>query len=316
MVACRVSGMDKHQPVLIDEVIQYLAIDKDGIYLDATFGRGGHSEAILNQLGKKGKVIAFDKDPAAITYAQKKFSRDKRLQIFHGSFATIVEHIEQLQLTGKISGILFDLGVSSPQLDDATRGFSFMRNGKLDMRMNTKEGISAAEWLAKTSEQELATVLHELGEERYAKRIAKAIISARDLEPIVTTQQLANIIKLAHPRWQPGKHPATQSFQAIRMFINDELDDLAQGLRQAYDVLAVGGRLLVISFHSLEDRLVKQFIKNYEVGEQINARKLPIKNRFQAKLKHIGHAVKPNAEEIAMNPRSRSAILRIAEKQS
>lgn len=317
MVACRINQMaHEHSPVLLDKVLENLVISPNGIYVDATFGRGGHASGILERLGPQGKLFAMDKDPSAVLCARQKFSHDKRFVIQQGSFAELKTFLTPFAVTGDISGVLLDLGVSSPQLDDAARGFSFMREGQLDMRMDTTRGVTAAEWIATVSESVLANVLWEYGEERFSRRIAHAIVQARESAPIGTTLQLANIIKIAHPNWQPGKHPATQSFQAIRIFLNQELEDLKKGLAAAYDVLALQGRLLVISFHSLEDRIVKQFIRGYEKGPEAALRRLPIKNTFQPKLKSIGQAIKPDAEEIAHNPRSRSSILRIAEKLS
>ncbi len=316
MAACRMNTeFNEHQSVLLAETIENLAIKADGIYVDATFGRGGHAQAILNQLGPTGRLLAMDKDPAAIAYAQARFGQDKRFTIYHGSFADVSAFLKKEQAYGKANGILFDLGVSSPQLDDPDRGFSFLRTGKLDMRMDSSRGIDAATWIAKVDEKELADVLWTYGEERYARRIANAIITVRQQTPITTTQQLAEIIAKAHPAWQKGKHPATQSFQAIRIVVNQELDDLTQGLAQSLEVLRVGGRLLVISFHSLEDRLVKQFMQQQERGDEIPAG-LPIKHaNVRAHFKRLGR-VKPSEQEIANNPRARSAVLRMGEKLS
>jgi len=317
MVACRMKETyNEHQSVLLAEVLDNLAINPNGVYVDATFGRGGHAEAILNQLSPTGRLLAMDKDPEAIAYACQHFSSDPRFMIQHGSFADLEKFVAEQNLTGKIDGILFDLGVSSPQLDDPNRGFSFMRAGKLDMRMDDSKGVNAQEWIAHVSETELARVLFEYGEERYSRRIASAIVAARVAKPITTTDELAEIIKQAHPAWQKGKHPATRSFQAIRIAINHELSDLELGLKQSLEVLAVGGRLLVISFHSLEDRLVKQFMQQQERGNEFPAG-LPVKHSsIQSRLKRLGRSIKASAKEIAMNPRARSAILRIGEKLS
>lgn len=305
---------NKHQSVLLDETIQNLAIQPDGVYVDATFGRGGHAQAILNQLGATGRLLAMDKDPEAVAYACSHFSNDKRFMIQHGSFADLMKFVAKQNLIGKISGVLFDLGVSSPQLDDATRGFSFMRDAKLDMRMDHSQGDDAATFIAKVEEKELARVLWEYGEERFSRRIAKAIVTTRQTTPIITTTQLAEVIAKAIPAWQKGKHPATRSFQAIRIAVNKELEDLERGLIQGLDVLKVGGRLLVISFHSLEDRIVKHFMQRQEHGDEIPAG-LPIKHiDIEVKFKRLGRAIKPSEKEIAMNPRARSAILRIGEK--
>lgn len=317
MVACRMEKESgEHLPVMLDEVVHHFAIQPNGMYVDATFGRGGHSAAILKQLGPEGRLLAIDKDLKAVAYAHKQFSKDPRFSIQQGSFAHLRDFLIRENVFGKVDGILFDLGVSSPQLDDADRGFSFMREGKLDMRMDTSSGIDAAEWIAKTPEEEMARVLWEYGEERYARRIAKAIVTARLLSPIVTTQQLAEIVMAAIPRWEKGKHPATRSFQAIRIEINQELEDLKQGLNEALEALKVGGRLVVISFHSLEDRLVKHFIQDHERGKALPS-KLPLKSTaVNQRLRRLGPAMKPSSEEINVNPRARSAVLRIAEKLS
>jgi 16S rRNA (cytosine1402-N4)-methyltransferase len=315
MVACRMSdAMNKHLPVLLDEVVEQLAINPDGVYVDATFGRGGHAQAILNRLSPKGALLVLDKDPEAIAFASQHFSHDKRLMALQGSFSELEVFVKRQQWFGRVDGILFDLGVSSPQLDNPERGFSFMRSGKLDMRMDISQGIDAATWIATVSEKELANTLWELGEERFSRRIARAIVTEREIAPITTTEQLAGIVSKAHPAWEKGKHPATRSFQAIRIAINHELDDLHHGLDQALEALNIGGRLLVISFHSLEDRIVKHFIQRHERGENFPAG-LPIKqDRIQSRLRRVGRAIKPTEQEIALNPRARSAVLRIAEK--
>lgn len=318
MAACRMSEIfHQHIPVLLNESVDHLVTADNGIYVDATFGRGSHSQAILNRLNKQGRLIAFDKDPEAVAYAKQFFAHEPRFTIYHASFAKLQKYLSDLQLTGKIQGILFDLGVSSPQLDNPDRGFSFIREGKMDMRMDTTEGLSAVEWLAHVDETELANVLWKYGEEKFSRRIARAIVNARKANPITTTTELADIIKFAVPKTKKtqDKHPATRSFQAIRIAINQELTDLEQGLEQALEILAVGGRLAVISFHSLEDRIVKQFIKQHEKGKEL-PRGLPVKNEvFKMKLKSVTKAMKPSLTEINHNPRARSAILRIAEKQ-
>jgi 16S rRNA (cytosine1402-N4)-methyltransferase len=317
MVACRMNDIiQEHHSVLLAEALVALAIKSDGIYLDATFGRGGHSQALLNQLGPNGRLLAMDKDPEAIAFAQRHFVHDKRFTIHHGSFAELKYFATQQNVLGKVDGILFDLGVSSPQLDNPERGFSFLRSGKLDMRMDSSRGVDAATWLASVSEQDLANVLWEFGEERHSRRIARAIVAARATQPIVTTEQLAEIIKVAHPAWQKGKNPATQSFQAIRIAINNELGDLTDSLNQTLDVLAVGGHLAVISFHSLEDRIVKHFMQDHERSDPFPA-KLPIKQTVLApKFKRVGRAIKPSEQEVSVNPRARSAVLRVGEKLS
>ena len=317
MVACRMEKtFEEHQPVLLEEVINHLTIKMDGIYIDATFGRGGHSQSILKHLGPSGHLFAFDQDPEAVAYAEKTFADDRRFKIFHAAFSKLQALLTAEGFAGKIDGILFDLGVSSPQLDNPNRGFSFMRTGNLDMRMDTSQGEDAKEWLSKIPEKELADVLWSLGEERFSRRIAHAIVEAREEAPITTTKQLADIIAKAVPTREKGKNPATRSFQAIRIAVNRELDELDQGLQQAFEVLKVGGRLLVISFHSLEDRLVKHFIQRKERSGEIPAR-MPIKQKDldPPLLKRVGRAIKPSEKEIAKNPRARSAVLRIAEKQ-
>lgn len=318
MAVCRMTeNYNQHIPVLLNESVDHLVTATDGIYVDATFGRGSHSRAILSKLSPNGRLIAFDKDPDAITYA-KQLIQDKRFSIYHSSFSRMQMVFNDLQLTGKITGILFDLGVSSPQLDNPDRGFSFVRKGRLDMRMDTSQGQSAVQWLAEVDETELANVLWQFGEEKFSRRIAKAIVAARATQPITTTEELVEIIKSATPKatHYQDKHPATRSFQAIRIAVNQELTELEQGLLQAYQALATHGRMAVISFHSLEDRIVKQFIRQREKGEEL-PRGLPIKGaHFQSTLKSVGKAIKPTENEINLNPRSRSAILRVAEKLS
>lgn len=318
MAACRMNEILQHIPVLLNEAIEQLIVSPHGIYIDATFGRGSHSQAILNKLSADGRLIAFDKDPVAIAYAKQQFAHEPRFTIFHRSFADLQMSLDELQLSGKIAGILFDLGVSSPQLDDPERGFSFSKSGKLDMRMDTTQGIDAMQWIATVGEKELADALWQYGEEKFSRRIARSIVEKRAQAPITTTAQLAEIIKFAMPKPKKphDKHPATRSFQAIRIVINQELTDLESGLNQALNGLSIGGRLSVISFHSLEDRIVKQFIKQHEKGEEL-PRGLPIKgSQFNARLKSIGKPIKPSLQEVDLNPRARSAILRIAEKLS
>ncbi|RRN00468.1 16S rRNA (cytosine(1402)-N(4))-methyltransferase [Bibersteinia trehalosi] len=311
------SETPKHITVLLHEAVDGLALKAEGIYIDGTFGRGGHSRLILSQLGEKGRLIAIDRDPRAI--AEAKTISDPRFQIVHSAFSAIPDICEELGLTGKIDGILLDLGVSSPQLDEAERGFSFMRDGPLDMRMDTTKGLSAAEWLAQVSVDDLAWVLKEFGEERFAKRIAQAVVSYNKSanEKISRTLQLAQIISDAVPFKDKHKHPATRSFQAIRIFINSELDELEKALNSALSVLAPEGRLSIISFHSLEDRMVKQFMRKNSKGEAV-PKGLPILESELNKnipLKTVGKAIMPSDEEIAANPRSRSAVLRIAERR-
>jgi 16S rRNA (cytosine1402-N4)-methyltransferase len=320
MAAFRMNNINivshQHIPVLLTEVVHHLVISPEGTYVDATFGRGSHAEAILNSLNSHGRLIALDKDPEAVAYAKHRFSHDRRFTIFHTSYAALERILTQLNLLGQVQGLLLDLGVSSPQLDDPKRGFSFTQNGVLDMRMDTTQGEDAEKWLAEVDEKTLASVLWQYGEEKKSKRIARAIIAARSAMRITTTGQLADIISHAVPRSKKSndKHPATRSFQAIRIVINQELAELQQVLMQGLTSLAIGGRLAVISFHSLEDRIVKQFIAEHEKGKAL-PRGLPIKeSHFMARLKTIGKIIKPSSQEIFHNPRARSAILRIAEK--
>ena len=310
----------EHITVLLHEAVDGLALKEDGIYIDATFGRGGHSRLILSKLSANGRLIAIDRDPRAIAEAQK--IQDPRFHIEHDSFSAIAEICEKLGLTGKIDGILLDLGVSSPQLDDAERGFSFMKDGPLDMRMDTTKGLSAAQWLQQVSEQDLAWVLKTFGEERFAKRIAQTIVNynksavEKNSEILNRTLQLAELIAQSVPFKDKHKHPATRSFQAIRIYINSELEELESLLQSALTVLAPQGRLSVISFHSLEDRMVKHFMRKQSKGEDI-PKGLPLREdqiERRQTLKTIGKAIQPSDEEIAFNPRSRSAVLRIAER--
>lgn len=304
----------QHVTVLLNEAVEYLITDPQGFYVDGTFGRGGHSGLILQRLGSSGQLLAIDKDLAAIETARKKFADEKRFAIAHASFADLSELIRNKNLIGKISGVLLDLGVSSPQLDDAERGFSFMQDGPLDMRMDQSRGVSAAEWINTAAEDEISFVLKELGEERFARRMAKAVVQERMKKPFMRTGHLAEVIKVANPAWEKGKHPATRAFQAIRIHINNELGDLESTLAQAVDVLAPGGRLVVISFHSLEDRLVKRFIRQQEQGEPL-PKGLPVRDeQLNRKLKSIGKAIKASDEEVNVNVRSRSAVMRVAEK--
>ncbi len=307
----------QHQPVLIDEVIEHLNIIPNGIYIDGTFGRGGHSRAILGRLGEQGMLLAIDKDPAAVEHARR-CCADPRMHVEQGSFASLAAFADHYNLVGKVDGILLDLGVSSPQLDDPQRGFSFMQEGPLDMRMDPTQGISASEWLANVSAEELAQVLKDYGEERFAKRIAAAVVQERGHIPLTTTRQLANIVAAALPFKERHKHPATRTFQAIRIFINRELDDLKSGLTQCVELLKMGGRLLVISFHSLEDRIVKKFMQTQQRGPQLPAY-IPVKQAAVAtpKLRRVGPSkIRASAAEIARNPRARSAVLRISERIS
>ena len=304
-----------HLSVLQQESIEGLAIKPDGIYMDATFGRGGHSRKVLEALSPKGKLIAIDRDLTAIE-AAKALADDPRFSIHHRPFSELQAVAEELDLVGRIDGILMDLGVSSPQLDDAERGFSFMRNGPLDMRMDVTRGISAAQWLAVAEEQDITQVIKEFGEEKFGKRIAHGIVNARQVAPITDTAQLAEIIDLAVPVKDKFKHPATRSFQAIRIYINSELDEIKTGLKAALNTLAPEGRLAVISFHSLEDRLVKRFIREQSRGLNVPHNMPIMQAQIDASkaLKAIGKAIKPSAQELQDNVRARSSVLRVAEK--
>ncbi|ROQ20835.1 16S rRNA (cytosine1402-N4)-methyltransferase [Marinimicrobium koreense] len=303
-----------HQTVLLNEAVDALVQDVDGFYVDGTFGRGGHSARILERLSEKGRLLGIDKDADAIAVAHERFASDARFEIAQGSFAALAELVGARDMTGKVQGLLLDLGVSSPQLDEAERGFSFLNDGPLDMRMDRSSGQSAAEWLAGAPEAEIARVLKEYGEERFGKRMARALVAARAEQPITRTSQLAEIVKAANPAWEKGKHPATRAFQGIRIHVNNELSDLEAILAQALTVLAPGGRLVVISFHSLEDRLVKRFIRRQEKGQPLPAG-LPVRDeQLDRTLKSVGKAVRASDIEVGANVRSRSAIMRVAEK--
>jgi 16S rRNA (cytosine1402-N4)-methyltransferase len=304
-----------HISVLLNEAVEGLAITGNGCFIDCTFGRGGHSSLILSKLSDNGRLIAIDRDPTAIIAAEK-FKDDPRFLIEHAGFASLAEIVEKHQLTGKIDGILLDLGVSSPQLDEAERGFSFMKDGPLDMRMDTSKGQTAAEWLAVADVEDITWVLRTFGEEKHAWRIANAIVDTREESPLTRTSQLAKLIKTTAPQREIKKHPATRSFQAIRIYINSELEQIEKALAASLDVLAEGGRLVVISFHSLEDRLVKQFMKKHSQGKKV-PRGLPISEEELNKDKKfalIGRRLKPSEIEVEENVRSRSSVLRVAER--
>jgi len=303
-----------HQPVLLPEVLEALNLRFDGTYVDCTFGRGGHTRAILNHLGTLGQVLAFDLDPEAVQAAQDLCMADSRFSIIHSGFAMLAHHIELRNLVGKVNGVLLDLGVSSPQLDTPNRGFSFRHDGPLDMRMNPTSGESVGEWLSKATAKNIADVLKNYGEERYARRIARAIVMARSQIELKTTRQLAQIIATANPAWEKDKHPATRSFQALRIFTNSELEQLQQVLPQIPNMLAPGGRLVVISFHSLEDRIVKRFIRNCVRGDNFPPTLPVMKHQLCPTLRAIGKPKFSSAPEIATNPRARSAVMRVAEK--
>jgi 16S rRNA (cytosine1402-N4)-methyltransferase len=304
----------EHRTVLLKEAVEALMTDVDGFYIDGTFGRGGHTAELLSCLSENAVVWAIDKDPQAISEGRVRFQEDGRLKFVHGSFADLTTVLSAEGKMGELSGVLLDLGVSSPQLDEAERGFSFMRDGPLDMRMDTTRGLSAAEWIALADEKDIAQVIKEYGEERFARRMARAVVREREKTPITRTVQLAGILAAAHPAWERGRHPATKAFQAIRIFINRELEDLESLLDQIIDALKVGGRLVVISFHSLEDRRVKRFIRDQERGIKL-PKNLPVRDVERGvKLKKVGKAIKPQRSEVDENVRSRSAVMRIAER--
>lgn len=303
-----------HQPVLLGEALQSLNIRPTGIYVDATFGRGGHSRAILQQLNTEGRLIAFDQDPEAIDFAQQCFADEPRFTIEHCNFNRMADVISQHSLNNKIDGILMDLGISSPQVDDASRGFSFLRSGPLDMRMDTSHGITAAKWLAKVKPAELTRVLKLYGEEKFAKRITAAIVESREQREIKETGDLAQIISDAIPVKEKSKHPATRSFQAIRIVINEELQAVEQGLKGAASVLAKGGRLSVISFHSLEDRIVKRFMRDISSRPRLPAGLPVMETDIEVPFRLASKPVVAGAEELEKNPRSRSARLRVLER--
>lgn len=304
-----------HQPVLLHEAVDALAIRPDGIYVDATFGRGGHSELILRKLGASGRLVALDRDPDAIRSAATVIGDDSRFSIVHTSFDALEDVAVKLGIKGEIDGVLLDLGVSSPQLQDAQRGFSFMHNGPLDMRMNPDDELTAAAWLAEASQQQIKQVLSEYGEERFSGRIATAIVAQRQQMPLMTTSQLVELIERAVPRKDPGKHPATRTFQAIRIRINQELQQLSAVLEQALSILGKGGRLSVISFHSLEDRIVKRFLRDHSRVDTLPKGVPVMASQLQQPiLRLVGKAVTPSREEIRENPRARSSRLRVAEK--
>ncbi|HWU74960.1 MAG TPA: 16S rRNA (cytosine(1402)-N(4))-methyltransferase RsmH [Rhodanobacter sp.] len=298
----------QHIPVMLGEAVEGLSVQSDGRYLDGTFGRGGHARAVLARLGPGGRLLLMDRDPAAIAAAQAEFAGDSRVSIRHANFSSLAEWDET---AAGLDGVLLDLGVSSPQLDEAARGFSFMADAPLDMRMDTTQGDSAADFLAQADEREIAEVLWKYGEERHSRRIARAIVTDREAAPFVRTGQLAALIERIVGRREPGKHPATRSFQALRIRVNGELDALQQGLDAALERLRPGGRLSIISFHSLEDRAVKLFIRDHS-GRVQNSRRGPPVQAATAQLAAVGKAQFPSGAELAANPRSRSAVLRVA----
>ncbi len=305
--------MAEHVTVLLHEAVSALDIKSDGCYVDGTFGRGGHSRLILQSLGSTGRLVGVDKDPLAIAAGKALAAEDGRFDIAHGSFADLPRVLAERGIEG-VDGVLLDLGVSSPQLDDAARGFSFQKDGPLDMRMDTSSGESAAQWVNREKEAELVRVFKTFGEERFSKRIAAAIVKERAVRPFETTLHLAKVVAEAHPAWEKHKHPATRVFQAIRIYVNNELGDLEHVLQQACDVLVPGGRLVVISFHSLEDRMVKQFMRRQQKGDELPPG-VPVREEaLNKKMRLIGKAVMASDEEVAVNVRSRSAVMRAAEK--
>ncbi len=304
-----------HQTVLLREAVEALVTSPGGFYVDGTFGRGGHSRHLLQQLNADGRVLGVDKDPAAEAAAQELAATEPRFEFFHGSFAELPGQLRRMGVDA-VDGILLDLGVSSPQLDDGERGFSFLQDGPLDMRMDTTRGETAAQWLSHAGVDEIARVLKEYGEERFSRRIAAAIVAARTERPITSTGRLAQVVSEANPKWEKHKHPATRAFQAIRIKVNSELEDLQELLAVALDLLRIGGRLVVISFHSLEDRLVKRYMRDMARGEQFPMG-VPVRDSaLNRRMRLVGKAVRASDEEVAGNVRSRSAIMRVAEKIS
>ena len=306
--------MAAHTPVLRDEVLAGLEVQAKGRYCDATFGRGGHTAAILAALGPEGRVLAIDRDREAIEAGRQMFAGEPRLTLVRGSFAQLEQLVRTSGLEGELHGVLLDLGVSSPQFDEARRGFSFMQDGPLDMRMDNESGQSAALWLARATEREIADVLFKLGEEKFSRRIARAIVTSRTATPLATTRQLADLVAAAVPTREQGKHPATRTFQAIRIHVNGELDAVVAVLPQAVNLLAPGGRLCVISFHSLEDRLVKRFMRREAQGDPVYAELPVVPPHARPRLRLVGGAVMPGAAEVERNVRARSAVLRVAER--
>ena len=305
--------MIEHSAVLLSEAVESLVLDPDGYYIDGTYGRGGHSKAILEKLSARGKLLVIDKDPEAIADGRSRFDGELRVAFRHASFAAIKEAAAAFGDVGA-AGILLDLGVSSPQLDRAERGFSFLRDGPLDMRMDSSCGVSAAEWLNMAAEADIAAVLKNYGDERYARRIAAAIVRERSIASIESTGRLAKIVATAHPSWERGRHPATKSFQAIRIHINNEMQDLDRFLSEVIDALEIGGRLVVISFHSLEDRRVKRFIRDEQRG-LVLPKNIPLMEVDRGvRLIKVGRAIKPSDGEIVRNARARSAVMRVAER--
>jgi 16S rRNA (cytosine1402-N4)-methyltransferase len=306
-------GVDEHTPVLAGEAVAGLALEADGYYVDATFGRGGHTALILQALGREGRVLALDRDPHAVAAGRRRFADEVRLTLLHASFADLAALVPENAQGRPCRGVLFDLGVSSPQLDDAERGFSFRADGPLDMRMDPTRGEPVSAWLARASVDEIRQVISSFGEERFARRVAQAIVAARRERALTRTAELSAVVAGAVRTREPGKHPATRTFQALRMFINDELGQLGLGLAGAFSALTPGGRLAVISFHSLEDRAVKRFMQRESQVDPALKHLPVIPVQARPRLKIIGRKQRPGEEEIARNPRARSALLRVAE---
>lgn len=301
---------EDHVPVLLGEALDALAVARDGVYVDGTFGRGGHSAAILGALGPAGRLIALDRDPVAIEAGRETFGNDARVELVHASFDELGEVLAARDLNGRVDGVLLDIGVSSPQLDTPERGFSFAADGPLDMRMDPSSGQSAADWLASADERDMSRVIKQLGEERFARRIAAAIVRARTDRPLTTTAELADVVTAAVPRSKERIHPATRTFQAIRIFINDELGQLKRVLPQAVDALCVGGRLVVICFHSLEDRIVKRYFRDGSQTDPVFAGLPEIPLHAQPRLATVTRRARAGDAELEVNPRARSATLR------
>lgn len=304
---------DAHISVFLQEAVTALNVRPEGTYLDGTLGRAGHTQAILAKLGENGRLVAVDRDPQAVAAGKERFADDPRVTVVHADFGSLQEALDKEELPSEYDGILFDLGVSSPQLDQADRGFSFMQDGPLDMRMDVSQGETAAQWLATAEEQDIANVIYRLGEEKFSRRIARAIVTARAEGEITTTGQLVNLIEDVIPRREKHKHPATRTFLAIRLHINNELGQLEDVLPQAVRLLNQSGRLVVISFHSLEDRIVKRFIRDLSKGPVV-PKHIPVLEKHAAPLVQVGKAVKPSDKEVQENARARSAILRVAER--
>lgn len=305
---------EAHAPVMSAEVVEALRPRPDSILVDATFGRGGHTRALLQRLGPSGQMVVMDRDPVACAFAREWAAGEPRLTVVHAPFSKLKQALTELGVAGRVGGIVLDLGVSSPQLDDPQRGFSFMRDGPLDMRMDPTSGAPISQWLAEVSEEELISVLRGLGEERFARRIASAVVTSRDEKPLTSTRALAELVSQCVPTREPGKHPATRTFQALRIYVNRELEELDAVLPQVLEILEPGGRLVVISFHSLEDRRVKTFLRDAAKGDPFPP-DLPVRERdLHPSVARLGKPMKPTTEEIARNPRARSAVLRYAQK--